>query len=256
MKNRRNYYRILHVQPDAPLAVIRASYRTLMQKLKTHPDLGGDEWNARCLNEAYAVISDPARRARYDRENGFDSPGTVARETAPTVAKTTTAKPVPENPYSSVFAEAASKPDAPECPFCGATQVNFRHKGMRPPCSQCQSPQQPPMRDNAINATERTLWRAHQEQNICFYTSWPQAAPHHGRVTDLSPKGVGIRSPLHLAADSIIKIEGAKLQALVRILNCHPAPAGTGGGREFRASGQFVTLEFSTVQGNFVCVKT
>jgi hypothetical protein len=39
-QNRRNYYRILHVQPDAPMEVIRASYRTLMQKLRFHPDLG------------------------------------------------------------------------------------------------------------------------------------------------------------------------------------------------------------------------
>ena len=28
MRNRRNYYRLLQVQPDAPLEIIRASYRT------------------------------------------------------------------------------------------------------------------------------------------------------------------------------------------------------------------------------------
>ena len=46
MQNRRNYYRLLQVQPDAAPEVIKASYRTLMQKLRLHPDLGGDEWNA------------------------------------------------------------------------------------------------------------------------------------------------------------------------------------------------------------------
>lgn len=256
MKNRRNYYRILHVQPDAPAPVVRASYRALMQKHKTHPDLGGDEWSARCLNEAYAVISDPLKRARYDREHGFDDPAGAARKAespAPEEAPRTSA-PGNETPYGSVFAEADSKPDVPECPFCGVTQVNFRHKGMPPPCSYCRSPQQPPMRDNALNATERTLWRASQEQNICFYTRWPQAAPYLGRITDLSPKGVGIRSPLHLPADAVIKIEGTQLQAVVRILNCHPA--GLDGNGEFRAGGQFVTLEFSKIQGNFVSVKT
>jgi len=254
MKNRRNYYRILHVQPDASPAVVRASYRTLMQKLKTHPDLGGDEWNARCLNEAYAVISDPVRRARYDRENGFDFPRTVVRETASPVADRTPGKPAPDNPSGSLFAEVASRSDATVCPFCGATQVNFQHKGMRPPCSHCRSPQQPPVRDNVLHTAERSVWRASQEQNIRFYTSWPQAAPHCGQVTDLSPKGLGIRAPLNLEADAIIKIDGEKLQAVVRILNCKPAQ--TGGVREFRASGRFVTLEFSTVQGNFVSVKT
>lgn len=65
--NRRNHYRILHVQPDAPYEVIRANYRTLMQKLKLHPDLGGDHWTAVQVNTAYAVLSDPARRKAYDR---------------------------------------------------------------------------------------------------------------------------------------------------------------------------------------------
>ncbi len=36
-KNRRDYYRVLHVQPDAPIEVIEAGYRTLMRTLKRHP---------------------------------------------------------------------------------------------------------------------------------------------------------------------------------------------------------------------------
>ena len=64
--NQRNYYRVLHVQPDAPTAIIKASYRTLMQTLKAHPDLGGEHWDAGVINEAYRVLSDPARRQRYD----------------------------------------------------------------------------------------------------------------------------------------------------------------------------------------------
>ena len=39
MIERRNFYRILHAQPDACMAVIRENYRLLKQKLKTHPDL-------------------------------------------------------------------------------------------------------------------------------------------------------------------------------------------------------------------------
>lgn len=69
-ENRRNYYRILHVQRDAPPAIIKNSYRTLMQRLKMHPDLGGDHWNAAVINEAYAVLSDPKKRAEYDASLG------------------------------------------------------------------------------------------------------------------------------------------------------------------------------------------
>ena len=67
MKNKRNYYRILHVQPDAPGEIIKSSYRTLMHRLRHHPDLGGDHGSAAIINEAYRVISDPRKRAEYDR---------------------------------------------------------------------------------------------------------------------------------------------------------------------------------------------
>jgi curved DNA-binding protein CbpA len=68
MDNRRNYYRILHVQPDAPFEIIRTSYHTLMRDLKKHPDLGGDNWNASVLNEAYEILSDSKKRAEYNKQ--------------------------------------------------------------------------------------------------------------------------------------------------------------------------------------------
>jgi curved DNA-binding protein CbpA len=68
MNNRRNYYRILQVQPDAPQEIIRASYRTLMKELKAHPDVGGEHASAYLINEAYETLSDRARRAEYDRK--------------------------------------------------------------------------------------------------------------------------------------------------------------------------------------------
>jgi len=64
--NRRNYYRILHVQPDAPASVIKGNYRTMQQKMRAHPDLGGDHWNAALINEAYATLRNPVRRRSYD----------------------------------------------------------------------------------------------------------------------------------------------------------------------------------------------
>ena len=68
MTERRNYYRILGVQPDAAADVIRGAYRTLMQKLQMHPDLGGCERDAVAINAAWQVLRDPLRRAQYDQE--------------------------------------------------------------------------------------------------------------------------------------------------------------------------------------------
>ena len=65
---RRNFYRLLHLQPDASLEVVRSNFVTLMHKLRMHPDLGGDHWNAAQLSEAYATLSDRKLRSDYDRE--------------------------------------------------------------------------------------------------------------------------------------------------------------------------------------------
>ncbi len=68
MAERRNYYRILNVQPDAPLSQIKSNYRTLLQKLRLHPDLGGQEEQAAIINEAYNILRHPEKRAVYDAE--------------------------------------------------------------------------------------------------------------------------------------------------------------------------------------------
>ncbi|HMB17151.1 MAG TPA: J domain-containing protein [Pelovirga sp.] len=65
-----NYYRLLGIPPDADQGRIRASYRSLAKRF--HPDTNrGSESAAelfRQVNNAYRILSDPARRARYDEE--------------------------------------------------------------------------------------------------------------------------------------------------------------------------------------------
>lgn len=66
MDNRRNYYRVLRVQPEAPDGLIKRVYRVMMQHLRLHPDLGGDTQNAALINEAYRAITHPVSRAEHD----------------------------------------------------------------------------------------------------------------------------------------------------------------------------------------------
>jgi len=67
----KSLYAVLNVAPDADPAVIEAAYKALMKKY--HPDrLGGaaagDERRAAEINEAFQVLRDAERRARYDQD--------------------------------------------------------------------------------------------------------------------------------------------------------------------------------------------
>ena len=132
MKNKRNYYRILHVQPDAPQAIIRSSYRTLMQQLKQHPDLGGNHWNAALINEAYGVISDPKKRAEYD--STLIRANTTSRVGAQRGKASTTS--VPSGDQSREHPSMAQE----SCAFCGTAHRYGRNPYHDAECDKCGSP--------------------------------------------------------------------------------------------------------------------
>jgi hypothetical protein len=67
-RDHKDYYRVLQVDPAAEPKVIQAAYRGLAAKY--HPDrYKGPDATARMqqINEAYDVLSDPAKRRDYDR---------------------------------------------------------------------------------------------------------------------------------------------------------------------------------------------
>lgn len=66
---KKDYYLILRLTPKATADEIRSAYRR--RALEVHPDISGAGSSPFLeLQEAYAVLSDPARRAAYDREAG------------------------------------------------------------------------------------------------------------------------------------------------------------------------------------------
>ncbi|MDW8289799.1 MAG: DnaJ domain-containing protein, partial [Armatimonadota bacterium] len=73
---RHTLYDLLEVSPNASPEVIKAAYRQLA--MKYHPDKQPDararqqaEERMKQINAAYDILSDPVRRAQYDREIGL-----------------------------------------------------------------------------------------------------------------------------------------------------------------------------------------
>ena len=58
------HYQTLGVSPKAEAQEIKSAFRVLA--VKHHPDKGGDARLFAVVQEAYAVLSDPARRVEYD----------------------------------------------------------------------------------------------------------------------------------------------------------------------------------------------
>ncbi|HVA34551.1 MAG TPA: DnaJ domain-containing protein, partial [Candidatus Baltobacteraceae bacterium] len=80
----KDYYDILGVRRDASGEEIKQAYRALARK--HHPDVSHDKSGAehrfKEINEAYEVLSDPNKRAQYDRfgvvGNGAGGPAGAA----------------------------------------------------------------------------------------------------------------------------------------------------------------------------------
>jgi hypothetical protein len=100
---RRDYYRVLQVDPAAHPEVVRAAYRTLLRVLGKHPDLGGPDAEARSIIEAYETLSKPERRHAYDAWlNAHSAPSPPPR--APSA-------PSPSPPAQPARAPAGLPPD-------------------------------------------------------------------------------------------------------------------------------------------------
>jgi curved DNA-binding protein CbpA len=67
-ERQRDYYEILQISPSADADMIHRVYRLLAQRY--HPDNGqtGNLARFQEVQEAYAVLSDPPQRARYDAD--------------------------------------------------------------------------------------------------------------------------------------------------------------------------------------------
>ena len=110
----RTHYENLKVAENAPDEVIKAAYRALSQKY--HPDKNSGDAEAhrimQIINAAYAVLSDPVQRSRYDESLRVrrQREATDARKSAPPPASPPPAQPPPAQPHEDARANARANP--------------------------------------------------------------------------------------------------------------------------------------------------
>jgi hypothetical protein len=120
-----NLYELLQVSPNADPEIIQAAYRRLVPRY--HPDRSSEPNAAEMtqrLNDAYAILSDPTRRADYDR-------GLTGRPGSSTSGADQTGRPAPQkNPNRDAT-------NAPPSKWLSDTSHNTR--GPRRICPVCQN---------------------------------------------------------------------------------------------------------------------
>ena len=189
MTNRRNYYRILHVQPDAPVELIKASYRTLMHKLKHHPDLGGDHETAVAINAAHETLTDTNKRLAYDKKLFADrNKSSVSQQ------------------YSSQLSSTSGQ--------TGTTTRSARKAQKAPPAYEKFDINTPP--------EQRNIPRVKLGGLASFYFEEQPKVKYQGTIIDFSPAGLQVQVKTPFAINSNVRIRSKQLNAKGLISYCKP----------------------------------
>ena len=224
MKNRRNYYRILQVQPDAPNAVIKASYFAHLRDLKQHPDCGGDHWNASILNEAYGVLSNDNKRTIYDKKlfNYYTKtvfPGKIPGKT----------------PVVSVF-----------CPTC--KRPIGRNNPLEKSCHYCKNIDLSTNQKNVTESYIRTVIRFKRIGNVNYFISCSQIGKV-AKLVDISTKGMRFICDRKLDIGTTIKVVNSLGNAVARVVNIQESEHK--GKRYYLVGIHFQSASFHEQKGSF-----
>ncbi len=236
-KNRRNYYRILQIQPDAPMSIVIASHAAL-----THYPFQ----NLALLDEAFAILANPAIRTRYDASlagNAYPKPRQLQ----------------PANRYAVVAVHAYTTAHPPiqsrattalhHCVFC---YTPFAHQ--LPPypsdqCLECHSPL-PDAHDEQPTQKHRAYERTGATGSLEFYLYWPDT-PRRGLLQDLSPKGMRFLTHIPLAALDVIKIEALHFHAVAEVAHIQPTKEKHPE-KQLSIGVRFLAIKFAQKHSNFI----
>jgi len=217
-----DYYRVLHVQRDAPLAIIKASYRTLRAAIIYHPDRDNLATLTQLLNEAYAVLSDSAQRFHYDQKLFSE-----------------------ENHEQTTKSLSAVQC----CRFCHQLHGYNAIDDQDINCPHCHKPLFAPWREN-IAQVYRHIVRIKREAPI-KYQLFSMGTVFNATLKDISPKGLSFISPAKLTARQPIHVELANLDAEGYVVYCRVNDANAG----YLVGVKLTRLDFIGSYGNFLELK-
>ena len=218
-----DYYALLHVAPDAPEAVIKASYRAVMQKLRAHPDLGGDPAQAALLNEALQVLLDSDQRRQYDQLRA-ESPATQAPQA--TAGDESDVAASADAPVSAGSAMPVAQIDAQVCAFCGhanrrpaSTLAAYGLQSSR--CGRCRAPTTPVASVAAVtqDGELRRLLRVTHDAEAQVRTQTDPTDWMAGRLRDFSVTGVSVILSHTLATGTCLHLRSEGIEAVASVVN-------------------------------------
>jgi hypothetical protein len=230
VQNRRNFYRLLQVQPDAAPEVIKAAYRALMAL--HHPDKGGDQEVASLITNAYATLSDVQRRKAYDTMRGDKTAKQRTRE--------------PQRPATDV--PPASRAPAPDCcPLCAAViPAPLPRERSATRCSRCKAPlTRVKLPAGQATKERRGMPRVSKSDWALMHVVW-NADGLDVRMRDLSLDGISVYCGAAFPIHRRVRIVGASFDVVADIVSCRRV------GNVYTLHAQLISALFTNDVGGFV----
>lgn len=232
----------------------------MMQKLKMHPDLGGDHESAALINEAFAVLSDPKSRADYDARGAAAVNPTAPAEDAEQPGYGSGDVDRPGDPTGTAagtgFEESRLDPDpdptSDNCLFCSARCRSIQHREPDDVCGNCSAPLYPAEQRRFEVDSQRAIERFPTHTTAAFSVTPGPGLEHQGLVQDISLNGLQLRAASELRRNQIVLIRTDVLYAVARVINSRRLTADSA--TLWRVGLVFLTMKLNKSRGSFISV--
>ncbi|MFT5395825.1 MAG: curved DNA-binding protein CbpA [Gammaproteobacteria bacterium] len=175
------------------------------------------------LNEAYRILSNPEKRALYDRlitryphPEALDKLNTGKQKqaiksldlSAYTGAESQHSKDSKKSINNSYYQPVITQ----YCTFCKTPHEQSPCRDTAPLCGECKRPLFPPSK-SFVDQQRRDIVRLTNNSKVQIYIYWPGKI-NVGTITDISPLGLQLISSTELTKDQTIKIDGEDFKAV------------------------------------------